>query len=54
MGNANGMGRGLLIAALLVVGLAVAVPANAIVAGNPARVRRFVDTKATVAMGEQE
>jgi len=30
------------------------VPANAIVAGNPARVRRFVDTKATVAMGEQE
>ena len=31
MGNANGMGRGLLIAALLVVGLAVAVPANAIV-----------------------
>ena len=31
MRNANGVGRGLLIAALLVVGLAVAVPANAIV-----------------------
>jgi PEP-CTERM motif-containing protein len=31
MRNSNGMGRGLLIAALLVVGLAVAVPANAIV-----------------------
>jgi acetyltransferase-like isoleucine patch superfamily enzyme len=30
------------------------VPANAIVAGNPARVKRFVDTKATVAMGEQK
>jgi UDP-2-acetamido-3-amino-2,3-dideoxy-glucuronate N-acetyltransferase len=30
------------------------VPANAIVAGNPARVKRFVDTKATVAMGGQE
>jgi len=31
MRNSNGMGRGLLIVALLVVGLAVAVPANAIV-----------------------
>ena len=30
------------------------VPANAIVAGNPARLKRFVDTKATVAMGEQK
>jgi len=30
------------------------VPANAIVAGNPARVKRFVDTKATIAMGGQE
>ena len=30
------------------------VPANAIVAGNPARVKRFVDTKATVAIGEQK
>jgi acetyltransferase-like isoleucine patch superfamily enzyme len=30
------------------------VPANAIVAGNPARVKRFVDTKAAVAMGEQK
>jgi hypothetical protein len=30
MRNSNGMGRGLLIAALLLVGLAVAVPANAI------------------------
>src|SRR5207249_1330219 len=31
MRNSNGMGRGLLIAALLVIGLAVAAPANAIV-----------------------
>jgi acetyltransferase-like isoleucine patch superfamily enzyme len=30
------------------------VPANAIVAGNPARVKRFVDTKATVATGERK
>ena len=30
------------------------VPANAIVAGNPARVKRFVDNTATVAMGEQK
>jgi acetyltransferase-like isoleucine patch superfamily enzyme len=30
------------------------VPANAIVAGNPARVKRFVDMRATVAMGEQK
>jgi acetyltransferase-like isoleucine patch superfamily enzyme len=30
------------------------VPANAIVAGNPARVKRFVETKTTVAMGEQK
>jgi acetyltransferase-like isoleucine patch superfamily enzyme len=30
------------------------VPANAIVAGNPARVRRFIDTKVIVVMGEQE
>jgi acetyltransferase-like isoleucine patch superfamily enzyme len=30
------------------------VPANAIVAGNPARVKRLVDTKATIAMGEQK
>jgi len=30
------------------------VPANAIVAGNPARVKRFVDTKATVATGEKK
>jgi acetyltransferase-like isoleucine patch superfamily enzyme len=30
------------------------VPANAIVAGNPARVKRLVDTNATVVMGEQK
>jgi len=30
------------------------VPANAIVLGNPAHVKRFVDTKVTVAMGDQE
>jgi acetyltransferase-like isoleucine patch superfamily enzyme len=30
------------------------VPANAIVAGNPARVKRFVETKTTIAMGEQK
>ena len=30
------------------------VPANAIVAGNPARVKRFVESKATVAMGEKK
>jgi len=30
------------------------VPANVIVAGNPARIKRFVDTKTAVAMGEQE
>jgi acetyltransferase-like isoleucine patch superfamily enzyme len=30
------------------------VPANAIVTGNPARVKRFVDTKATVATGERK
>jgi acetyltransferase-like isoleucine patch superfamily enzyme len=30
------------------------VPANAIVAGNPANVKRFIDTKVTVAMGDQE
>jgi acetyltransferase-like isoleucine patch superfamily enzyme len=30
------------------------VPANAIVAGNPARVKRFVDTNVTVAVGEQK
>jgi acetyltransferase-like isoleucine patch superfamily enzyme len=30
------------------------VPANAIVAGNPARVMRFVDNKATVAVGEKK
>lgn len=30
------------------------VPANAIVAGNPARVKRFIDTKVTVVMGEQK
>jgi len=30
------------------------VPANAIVAGNPARVKRFVESKATVSMGEKK
>jgi len=30
------------------------VPSNAIVAGNPARLKRFVDTNATVAVGEQK
>jgi len=30
------------------------VPANAIVAGNPARLKRFIDTKAAVVMGEQK
>jgi acetyltransferase-like isoleucine patch superfamily enzyme len=30
------------------------VPANAIVAGNPARVKRFIDTKVTVVMGDQK
>jgi acetyltransferase-like isoleucine patch superfamily enzyme len=30
------------------------VPANAIVAGNPARVKRFVESKVTVEMGEQK
>jgi len=29
------------------------IPANAIVAGNPARVKRFLGTSATVVMGEQ-
>jgi acetyltransferase-like isoleucine patch superfamily enzyme len=30
------------------------VPANAIVVGNPARVKRFIDTKVTVVMGDQK
>lgn len=30
------------------------VPANAIVAGNPARVKRYIDTKATVVMGDEK
>jgi acetyltransferase-like isoleucine patch superfamily enzyme len=30
------------------------VPANAIVAGNPARIKRYIDTKAAVVMGEQK
>jgi len=30
------------------------VPANAIVAGNPARLKRFIETKVTVDMGEQK
>jgi acetyltransferase-like isoleucine patch superfamily enzyme len=30
------------------------VPANAIVAGNPARLKRLIDTKATFEMGEQK
>jgi len=30
------------------------VPANAIVAGNPARLKRYNDTKAAVVMGEQK
>src|SRR5271167_3680057 len=30
------------------------VPANSIVAGNPARVKRFIDTKVTVVTGEQK
>jgi acetyltransferase-like isoleucine patch superfamily enzyme len=30
------------------------VPANAIVVGNPARVKRFIDTKVTVVMGDHK
>jgi len=30
------------------------VPANAIVAGNPARLKRFIDTKVSLVMGEQK
>lgn len=30
------------------------VPANAIVAGNPARVKRFVDSKTTIVMGDKK
>jgi acetyltransferase-like isoleucine patch superfamily enzyme len=30
------------------------VPANAIVVGNPAHVKRFIDTKVTIAMGNQK
>jgi len=30
------------------------VPANAIVVGNPARLRRFIDTKVTIEMGAQK
>jgi len=30
------------------------VPANAIVAGNPARLKRFVDSKLSVVLGDQK